>query len=339
MKIIAVEEHFTTEEYIAYLHTRTEVPRREYIQDENGHQIERVEWERGQFTIVNPEYSKRLSNLGEGRLKEMDEGGVDVQVLSLNFPGTEQFSAADGTAIARSTNDRLADAVRQHPERFAGLAALAPQDPEAAAAELERAVRVLGFKGASINSHVQGEYLDDKKYWVIFETAEKLGVPIYIHPRVPSPDMVKPYLAYPGLSQAMLGFGAEVSLHAMRLMCGGVFDKYPRLKIILGHMGEALPFWMWRIDNKWQSGPMGKRRERLPSQYLKDNFYVTTSGMFWPPVLQFVNEVLGADRIMFATDFPHESTPQAVSFIKEASIGDADREKITHRNAEQILGL
>jgi 2,3-dihydroxybenzoate decarboxylase len=249
--------------------------------------------------------------------------------------------------MARSINDELSTVVKRYPERFAGFAAIAPQDPAAASEELERAVVKLGLKGAVVNGHIRGEYLDDQKYWVIFERAEKLDVAIYIHPRMPSPDMIKPYLAYPGLASAMLGFAAEASLHAMRLILSGVFDKFPGLKIILGHLGEALPFWLWRIDSRWKeeqeadpaSAAYYKNYQKSPAQCFRDNFYVTTSGMYWHPVLQFVCSVLGADKIMFATDYPYESTEEAVRFIKSMPIRNEDREKICHLNAEKLLRL
>jgi 2,3-dihydroxybenzoate decarboxylase len=287
-----------------------------------------------------------ITDLGEIRLKVMDEAGIDMQVLSFSMPGVEVFDASDGTSMAKTINDRLSQAVKQYPERFAGFAALAPQDPDAAADELERAVKKLGLKGAVINGNIRGEFLDDRKYWTIFERAEKLDVPIYIHPKMPPADMLKPYLAYPGLSMAMAGFAAEASLHAMRLICSGVFDKYPGLKIILGHLGEAIPFWLWRIDSRYleeksdpASAEIYKNLKKNPSQYFKENFYVTTSGMFWEPVLQFVSSVLGSERVLFATDYPYESSKEAAQFIESVQIDDGDKEKICHLNAEKLLRL
>ena len=269
----------------------------------------------------------------------MDKAGISMQLLSLTAPGVENFNTADGIMWAKRTNDELAGAVKKHPDRLAGLAALPFQEPEAAAEELERAVKALGLKGAMVNSNVQGEYLDDPKFWVIFEKAEKLDVPIYLHPREPSPDMLKPYLAYPGLWTALLGYGAEVSLHAMRLICSGVFDKYPRLKFIIGHMGEALPFWLWRLDRQWLHTPMAKKLSKKPSEYIKDNFRITTSGMFSIPPFLCAYLTLGADNLLFAVDFPYESSDIAVKFIKNTPISEGDKEKICHINAEKLLGL
>jgi 5-carboxyvanillate decarboxylase len=346
VKKIAIEEHFHTEEYVRYLYSRKEWPRREII-EEGGRRSAREWWSPTNYRLMNPYQPNPLIDLGEGRLKKMDEAGIDMQVLSLSFPGVELFDAADGTAMARSINDELSGAVKLYPDRLAGLAAIAPQNPEAAANELERAVVKLGLKGAVVNGHIRGEYLDDQKYWVIFEKAEKLDVPIYIHPKMPPPDMIKPYLAYPGLSSAMLGFAAEASLHTMRLILSGVFDKYPRLKIILGHLGEAIPFWLWRIDSRWMeekkadpsSAAFYKDYLKSPAQCFRDNFYITLSGMFWQPVLQFVCSVLGSDKVMFATDYPYESSKLAAEFIESVQLSNTDKERICHLNAEKLLRL
>ena len=346
MKKIAIEEHFHTEEYIKYLYTRKEWPRREII-EEGGKRIAREWWSPTNYRVMDPERPNPLVDLGEGRLKRMDEAGIDMQVLSISFPGVELFDAADGTAMAKSINDELSSAVKRYPERIAGFAAIAPQDPYRAADELERAVVKLGLKGAVVNGHIRGEYLDDQKYWVIFERAEKLDVPIYIHPKMPSPDMIKPYLTYPGLASAMLGFAAEASLHAMRLILSGVFDKFPGLKIILGHLGEALPFWLWRIDSRWEeekradplSAAYYKNYRKTPAQCFKENFCVTLSGMYWEPALQFVCSVLGSDKVMFATDYPYESSKLASEFIESVQLSNTDKEKICHGNLERILKL
>ncbi|OGO22534.1 MAG: hypothetical protein A2144_02245 [Chloroflexi bacterium RBG_16_50_9] len=339
MKKIAVEEHFFTEDYLTYLRSRKEFPKREIFEDENHRKVERDWFTPDNSFIVDPNHLNKIVNLGEGRLKDMDESGIDMQVLSLSFPGAELFDAPEGTLMAKRTNDELYKTIKKYPKRFAGLASIAPQNPETAATELERAVKELGFKGVMINSHVRGEYLDDRKYRVIFQKAEELDVPIYIHPKTPSPDMIKPYLAYPELALAMLGFAAEAGLHAMRLICSDVFDEYPDLKIILGHLGEALPYWLWRIDNHWQRSTLAKKHRKLPSQYFKDNFYITTSGMFWQPTLQFTSSVLGADRILFAVDYPYESSREGVKFMEAAPIPDGDKEKIFHLNAEKLLKL
>lgn len=327
MRKIAIEEHFSTDEYLDCLRSMRE---KEYPPSNHAQLFGADD--------ISSTYGSKLLDVREGRLREMDEAGIDMQVLSLVL-GVEILDASTGTAIAKKTNDKLSEIVKQYPNRFAGLAALANQNPSEAADELKRAVGQLGLKGALIRSHVNREYLDDKKYWIIFEMAEKLGVPIYIHPMRPSPDMVKPYLTYPVLSGAMHGYAADAALCALRLICSGVFDEYPRLKIILGHLGEALPYWLWRMDNHWQRNPLANKLKKAPSEYIKDNFFITTSGMFWLPPLMCAYLALGADRILFAVDYPFESNKEAVQFIDSVPISDSDKEKICHLNAERLFML
>ena len=284
---------------------------------------------------------ERLIDLGAGRIRDMDEAGIDVQVISLTSPGVQVFEGDVATALARDANDRLAQAVRDHPDRFVGLAAVAPQLPESAAAEIERAVGSLDLKGIIINSHTKGEYLDLEKYWPIFETAEAMGAPIYLHPRTPAPATIEPYLDY-GLYFAGWGFAIETSLHAMRIIMAGVFDRYPDLKIILGHMGEGLPFWLDRIDNRYllqvNIGAVEKMA-RLPSEYFLENFLITTSGMTYTAPLKLSNEVLGPERILFAADYPYESVPDAVKFMDTVDVPTEDRHKIYHSNAEALFDI
>jgi 5-carboxyvanillate decarboxylase len=275
----------------------------------------------------------------EKRLKDMDDAGIEMQVLSFAVHSLHELPAAEGTITAREVNDEIAETVRKYPKKFAGLASMAPQDPEAAAKEIERAVTKLGMKGVFCSSNVQGEYLDEPKFEIILKTAAKLDVPIYLHPCPPAESMIKPYLKYPPLASAMWGFGAEAGLHAMLLIVSGTFDRYPNLKIILGHMGEALPFWLWRIDTHWQNPKEGNQLKRKPAEYVKQNFYTTTSGMPWSPVIQFVSQTLGSERIMFAVDYPMEKNEPAVQFIEAAPICQADKEKICHLNAEKLLKL
>jgi predicted TIM-barrel fold metal-dependent hydrolase len=337
MKIIDVEAHFYTEEYLHYLRSRKEPPKFETI-NVDGQNEQRL---RLGPDVWAPQRNKSLSallDMEKDRLAKMNEACVTVQVLSLTTPGCELFEPSDAIAQARRTNDKVAEAIRRHPDRFLGFAALACQVPEAAADELERTVKELGFKGTLINSHVRGgEYLDDKKYWVIFERAERLGVPIYLHPRAPSPQMLKPYTQYGyALVRATLGFAAEASLHAMRLIFSGVFDKYPGLKIILGHLGEALPFWLDRIDGHYGGKvPIAKK----PSQYLRDNFLVTLSGMSYLPAFICVYLALGGDNILFGSDYPYEKLKEAAQFVERLPICDRDKHKICHANAEALLNL
>ncbi len=341
MKRIATEEHFLTEECLKYLRSRKSYPKVEIVEDEKGHKFELICFSPGYMKPHYPDVTGRLTDLGQGRLRDMDEVGIDMQVLSFSSTIVEVLDEPDATAIARQSNDELAEASKRYPDRFTGFAAIPRHNPEAAARELERAVTKLGLKGACVKSHFRGEYLDNPKYSIILETAARLNVPIYIHPREPSPHMIKPYMEYPELVSAMWGFGAETSLHAMRLICNGAFDRYPNLKIILGHMGEALPFWLWRVDNIWinQGVASAQKPRKIPSQYLHDNFFVTTSGMFSQPALMCAYLTLGADRILFAVDYPFESSREAVQFMESAPMCDSDKEKVYQLNVERLLTL
>jgi len=287
---------------------------------------------------------RRLMDLTDERIRDMDDTGIDKQLLLLTSPGVQVFDAALATELARSSNDQLAEGIRKQPARLACLAAVAPQDPAGAAKELERGVKNLGLKGAVINSHTRGEYLDDKKYWPIFEAAESLNVPIYIHPQTPSPQMVGPFLER-GLDGAIFGFGVEVSLHMMRVMVAGVFDRFPKLQFVIGHMGEALPFWLYRLDymhtatvaaNRYESM---KKTQRRISEYLKENFYITTSGMAWQPAIMFTQNVIGVDRVMYAMDYPYQFVPEEVAAHDTLPISDADKKKLFQTNAEKAFKL
>lgn len=339
MKIIDFETHFFTEEFVNYMQSRKEPPN--FATMDVGGKKEEGVWFAPGVWGPRTKNLKALLDLDQGRIEEMDAAGISVQVLSLAGPGCELFEPSEGTEQARKSNDRLSEAIKRHPDRYLGFAALAPQDPDGAAKELERTVKEFGFKGAKINSHVRGgEYLDDEKYWVILEKAEKLGVPIYIHPRIPSPQMLKPYADYGyALSGAALGFGAETALHAMRLILSGVFDRYPKLNIILGHLGEALPFWLDRLDRKAQTHGVKVKLQRKPSDYIRDNFVMTFSGMFFTPAFMCVYLALGAESILFASDYPFEPSKDATEFMERAPICDSDKYKICYSNAEKLLNL
>ncbi len=286
----------------------------------------------------------RMSDLGDLRLGDMDRTGIAKQILSLTAPGVQVFDAAEGTVLARSSNDFVADAIRRHPDRFAGLAAIAPQDPIEAAKELERGVNKLGLKGAIVNSHTYGEYLDDPKFWPIFEAAEALNVPIYIHPTTPSPAMIGPFLER-GLDGAIFGFAVETGLHLLRIIVSGAFDRFPRLKIVAGHLGEGLPYWLFRIDfmhsrmvsaNRYATV---KKLRRKPSEYIKENVYVTTSGMAWEPPILYAQSVLGVDRVLYAMDYPYQFVPEEVGVTDNLPIADEDKKKLYQSNAESVFGL
>ncbi len=287
---------------------------------------------------------ERIQDLGERRLADMDSSGIDQQIVSITSPGVQLFDAATATALATTFNDELAQAVRRHPTRFAGLAAIAPQDPLRAAQELERAVKQLGLKGAIVNSHTRGEYLDDAKFWDIFAACEALGVPLYLHPTTPSKAMIEPYLAR-GLDGAVFGFAAETGLHALRLIVAGVFDRFPRLQIVLGHLGEALPYWLYRLDfmhaiivrtHRYASA---KPLQKPMSAYLRENFHYTTSGMAWQPPIMYVHAVMGADRLMYAMDYPYQFVAEEVALQDNLPL-DADQKRIFFQtNAERLFAL
>jgi 2,3-dihydroxybenzoate decarboxylase len=287
--------------------------------------------------------SERLSDIGARRIADMDSSGIDLQILSLTSPGVQVFDAATATSLAASTNDQVAEAVRKYPTRFAALGAVAPQDPRAAAREAERAVRTLGLKGLIINSHTRGEFLDDPKFWDIFEAAEALQVPIYLHPQAPPPQMSAPYVEK-GLEGALWGFGAETGLHLLAILRSGALDRFPGLRIVVGHAGEALPFWLYRLDymNKTARPCIRNGSDRLQrtlSEYMRENVYVTTSGMAWAPVITFVQSVLGMDRVLYAMDYPYQFEPDEVTATDNLPIGDADKKKLFQTNAERVFRL
>jgi len=285
----------------------------------------------------------RIQDLGAQRLADMDSCGIAKQIVFLTAPGVQVFDPATGTALARETNDELLHSVKKHPDRYAALAAIAPQDPPNAVKELQRAV-ALGMKGAVINSHTQGEYLDQPKYWEIFEAAQALDVPLYLHPNTPPPAMIGPFLPR-GLDGAIYGFAVETALHMLRIVLAGVFDRFPRLKFVLGHLGEGLPFWLFRIDfmhramvnaNRY---PGVKALRKNPSDYLRENVWVTTSGMQWAPAILFSQQVLGVDRVLYAMDYPYQFVPEEVKVTDELPVSDADRQKLYHANAREVFRL
>ena len=324
MKVIAIEEHFITPMY------REKVGANEFRNfylKSRGEQL-------GQDIV------EQNSDLGAERLAHMDAAGVDVQVLSFGSPGPQAFGAEVAIPMARDANDRLYQAIQRNPGRFAGFAALPTADPEAAAQELERCVSKLGFKGAMIHGHTRGSFLDERKYWTIFERAQALGVPIYLHPTLPHPDAVKAYFeGYEELARAGWGFAVDTSCHFLRIVFAGVFDAYPRLRIILGHLGEGLPFAVHRLnDHTWRSAAR-RGLKKTPLQYIRENLLVTTSGNWYEPAFLCTLLAFGADNILFAIDWPYEANKTGIEFLRKISISDGDRRKIAHLNAERLLGL
>ncbi len=340
MRIIDLEAHFYTDDYIKYLRSRTEPPFEEVSENNIKLQLGHG----GLYAPRSFRLEEKLLDMGEDRIAEMDAAGVDIQVLSLAIPGCEQFEPADGTAVAKATNDELAEAVKKFPNRYIGLAALAPQDPEGAAAELERCVTKLGMRGAKLNSHVRGDYLDDPKYWVLFEMAERLDVPVYIHPTFPSPKIMAGYADYGfPLAGAPFGFQAETSLHALRLIYSGVFDKYPKLKIALGHLGEGLPFWLYRLDfywmKPWVDQAVKPKIQRKPSDYIVNNFIFTSSGMQFLPAFMCAYQAVGGDVLAFGADHPFETSEESLKLLGTLPICQVDKEKFFHGNAEKLLKI
>ncbi|HEX6997811.1 MAG TPA: amidohydrolase family protein [Gammaproteobacteria bacterium] len=287
---------------------------------------------------------ERLQDVGERRIGDMDAAGIAKQIVGITAPGVQVFEADLAVGLAESYNDQLAEAVRAHPDRFAGLAAVAPQDPPRAARELERAVTRLGLKGAIINSHTQGEYLDDPKFWPIFEAAAALDVPIYIHPQAPPKSMVQPFLES-GLDGAVYGFAVETGLHMLRLIVSGVFDRFPRLRIVVGHLGEGIPYWLFRVDffhaRMVRTGryPNMRPLERKPSDYMKERFYVTTSGMAWEPPILYARSVLGPDRVLYAMDYPYQYVPEEVAVTDGLPISELEKKELYQTNAERVFKL
>jgi len=285
---------------------------------------------------------EQLLDIGEARVAAMDAAGVDVQALSLTSPGVEQLDVEDAKRIARDTNDALAEAVRRHPTRFFGLAALPVGDPAAAVAELDRVAGEGGFKGVMINGHHRGRYLDDRFFWPVLARAEALRFPIYIHPtRSPQPVVDAWYGGLPPIVSEMMaiagwGWHIETALHVLRMVLGGVFDAHPDLQIVIGHMGETLPFMIQRVDAMPQS--MTKLKKPV-SAYLRENVHYTFSGFnFLPTFIDLLLEV-GVERIMFSTDHPYREMAEGRAFLDKLPVSPADRERIAHSNAERLFRL
>jgi uncharacterized protein len=323
MRTITLEEHFATPGFL-------NGPGRAFFEraSRTGDRMARV--------------LEQLREAGEKRIAEMDAAGIDMQVLSLNSPGVEQLDAAEAVPLAREANDFAAEAARRHPTRFAGFATIPTAAPEKAAAELERTVREHRFKGALINGHHRGRYLDDKFFAPILECAVALDVPIYVHPTQPPPAVVE--ASYAGFSpevsfmfaNAGWGWHIETAVHVLRLVLGGVFDRYPKLQIIIGHMGEGLPFMMSRVDIM---PPAMTGLQRPVSAYLRENVHYTFSGFnFTSTFLDLLLEA-GIERIMFSADHPYASMTQARQFLDALPVSPADRERIAHGNAERLLRM
>lgn len=314
MKLIALEEHFVYPDIVS---THNDIDR----------------------ALLAPSRVPGLDEIGDMRIAGMDAAGIDIQVLSHTKPGVQEIDdPKQAVSLARAANDYLAEAVNAHPTRFAGFATLATSAPDEAARELERTVQKYDFKGAMVNGHTQGVYLDDKRFWAIFEVAEALDVPIYLHPTNPHPAVHEVYYKdYPVLGYAPWGYAVETGTHVLRLILSGVFDRFPRLRMIIGHMGELLPFALWRADGRLT--PKYPHLKKSVRSYFLDHFSLTTSGVFSTPEFMCTANVVGFDNLLFSVDYPFESNELATSWFKSLPIADSDRAKVAYLNAERILKL
>ena len=286
---------------------------------------------------------QQLQDIGDKRIADMDAAGIDMQVLSLNSPGVEQADAAEQIAIARESNDFLAEAVKKYPQRFAAFASLPVAAPEQAAEELDRRVRQQGFKGTLINGHTRGRYLDDKFFSPILERAEALNVPIYLHPTVPPPAVVE--ASFGGFSppvtamfaSAGWGWHIETGVHLLRMILGGVFDRHPKLQVVIGHLGEGIPFMLPRLQKNFPTEMT--KLARPMGDYLRENVHYTFGGFNFPATFLDLLLEVGADRIMFSVDYPYGSMTEARAFLEQLPVTAADKERIAHGNAERLYGL
>ena len=288
---------------------------------------------------------ERLLDLGAQRIRHMDETGIDKAVLALTAPGAQPLTdPAEARGLAQRANDYLAENVAAHKDRYIGMTTVAPQDPAWSAREIVRGARELGFKGVQINSHTQGEYLDHPKFDPIFRALAETGQPLYIHPSSPPDSMIGPMLEA-GLDGAIFGFGVEVGLHLLRLIVSGIFERYPDLQIMVGHMGEALPFWIYRIDYMHQATVRSKRYpfmkplQKTILEYLRSNVLITTSGVAWAPAILFTQQVVGEDRVMYAMDYPYQFHADEVRTHDNLDIPLATKKKLMQTNAERWFRL
>lgn len=285
-----------------------------------------------------------LVDSGELRLAHMDAAGVDHAILALTSPGTQAFDAKVGIPIAREANDQLAEAVRNNPSRFSGLAAISFEDVAAGVSELERAVTKLGLKGLILNSHIRGRYLSDPELWPILEAVEALDVPLYLHPNTPNDDIISTFYDA-GLDGSVFGFQVETSLHALKMITSGVFDRFPKLRMVLGHMGEGLPFWAYRLDYmhagmvKAGRYPAINKLERTITEYLQQNIWITSSGMPASEPIMFSRKVVGNDRVMYAMDYPYNYEPDEVRMQDALPLPEAEKKAFFQDIAIDVFGL
>jgi 2,3-dihydroxybenzoate decarboxylase len=319
---IAVEEHFVTPEL------------KDTIFGSIG-------WKQEEWTAM----ADALQETGEVRLADMDAAGIEIAAVSLAAPCIQDIvDPAEATAKAAAANDALAEVVAAHPDRYVGLAALALQDPEAAAAELERCVGDLGFRGALVNGYSStgsletARYYDEEAYLPFWERVAALGVPFYLHPRNPLPTERRYYEGREALLGPTWAFTVETASHCLRMMISGLFDRFPDLQMVIGHMGELLPFAVERTQQRLSHIPT-VTLERGPAEILRENFFITTSGNFHTASLLGAMLQVGADRILFAADYPFERTAEAAAWFDSVPISEGDRLKIGRENAARLLGI
>ena len=287
---------------------------------------------------------ERLLDVGERRIADMDATGIDVAILSLTAPGVQPlFDVEEAKAMVGRANDYLAERCEKYPTRFIGMTSIAPQDPEWSAAEIRRGAE-LGFRGVMVNSHTQGHYLDEPQFDPIFRALADTGQPLYIHPQT-LPDNMIGGLVEAGLDGAIFGFAVETGMHLLRLITTGIFDRYPGLQIAVGHGGEAIPYWLYRIDYMHKAGVRSQRYPRLkPLQkdffaYLRENVLATTSGLPFPPAIKLMLEVMGDDRVMYAMDYPYEYVADEVRAHDLLDVGNDTKKKLMQTNAERVFKL
>lgn len=317
MKKIALEEHFSTPELAHYAYAAP------------GASMDREGF---------APFEQRLLEIGEQRIAAMDQAGIELAVLSVSTPGIQREpEAALAIARARRANDHLAACIRRYPQRFAGFAHLPLQNPAAAADELERCVTELGFRGAMVNGHTNGHYLDERAFDPFWERVQALGVPVYLHPADPF-DQPHMYQGRPELLGPTWSWTVEAATHALRLVFGGTLERYPGVTIVLGHMGETLPYLLWRLDSRQRILGRG-RGGPAPSELIRRNFVVTTTGVCSHAALLCALTALGYDRVLFSVDYPYEDCTVATGFIESAPINQRQLRKICYENAERVLGL
>jgi predicted TIM-barrel fold metal-dependent hydrolase len=318
MNKIALEEHFLLREFDDYFHMLV----------------------KGRSTESFDKVLSKFWDLDAGRLSDMDKLGIERSILSCFNYGSVQLDSDSARAVdtARRMNDILAERVKEHPDRFSGFAALPLQNPTASVAEFRRCVTKLGFHGAMVNGHTHREYLDEQQFWPLWKAAEELGVPIYLHPWSSPSDQLKAYDGYPDILGPTWNWTVETAFHALRIICSGVFDAYPKAKLILGHMGELLPYHMTRFDQGWQFYAGHKAKHPI-TYYMRNNVWITTSGNVSPTSLTGAVMALGADRILFATDYPFDPGPTFLQILESGVLSEADLEKVYRGNALRMFKL